>query len=79
MCRHVPDEDLAFAMEMQQQEYRQHAMRLAAMQQQNHGNVDVDSMTYEDLSMLGDTVGTVKVSSESVSYTHLTLPTTPYV
>lgn len=46
---------------MQQLEYREHAMRLAAAQQEEHGNVDVDSMTYEDLSLLGDTVGTVQI------------------
>lgn len=67
-CRPTMPEtdDWAFALEMQQQEYRQHAIRLAALQQQEHGNMDVDSMSYESLSMLGDTVGTVKVLSVSI-------------
>jgi hypothetical protein len=60
-CRHEPDDDLRFAFEMQRQEMLEHAQRLTEMQHRQHGNVDVDSMSYESLSLLGDTVGTVKV------------------
>ena len=50
---------------------------------QIENNIDIPSFNYNDLDELisdrGITYNTKKYSYTSVSYTHLTLPTTPYV
>lgn len=47
---------------MQQAELRDHVARIAAEQRGAEEGNDVDDMTYEELTALADTVGSVKVS-----------------
>ena len=47
----------------------------------NLQNVDIDVLAFKDLADFAEAndVGLTIVGPEAVSYTHLTLPTTPYV
>eukprot|EP00892_Ulva_mutabilis_P000548 jgi/Ulvmu1/10494/UM064_0031.1 len=55
------DPDHRFALEIQQAELREHVARTVAAQQGNEGEDHVDDMTYEEMTALADTVGSVKV------------------
>ena len=53
-----------------------HAYRLAKA---NGGSAGVDGMTFEHVESQGVDEWLFGIRKEPVSYTHLTLPTTPYV
>lgn len=63
MCSNAEeaDSDRRFALEVQHAELRDHVARLAAAHQGDEEGDDIDDMTYEQLTALGDTIGSVKV------------------
>lgn len=68
------DSDRRFALEVQHAELRDHVARLAAAHQGDEEGDDIDDMTYEQLTALGDTIGSVKVGvSEAARAKHLML------